>query len=183
MEDCARRNDLLSHVRFGVRVTGATFDEASGTWTVHTAGGEEIVADVVVSAVGQLHRPRVQDRQRGWKPIGGAQPGSSRPGRDCAVMKPLAWLLCLLGGLGWSWWFSGRGREGYLGNDQEANHRQDHTIIGETFRQNRGADRVGELSGRFLGWLRQQGLIRFARLRLNRRPLWPTGSSLRWSSL
>jgi cation diffusion facilitator CzcD-associated flavoprotein CzcO len=58
MEDCTHRNDLLSHVRFGVRVTGATFDEASGTWTVHTAGGEEIVADVVVSAVGQLHRPR-----------------------------------------------------------------------------------------------------------------------------
>jgi cation diffusion facilitator CzcD-associated flavoprotein CzcO len=58
MEDCARRNDLLSHVRFGVRVTGATFDEASGTWTVHTAAGEEIVAEVFVSAVGQLHRPR-----------------------------------------------------------------------------------------------------------------------------
>jgi cation diffusion facilitator CzcD-associated flavoprotein CzcO len=59
MEDCARRNDLLRHIRFGVRVTGARFDEASGTWTVRTAAGEELVADVLVSGVGQLHVPHV----------------------------------------------------------------------------------------------------------------------------
>lgn len=59
MEDCARRNDLLRHIRFGVRVTGARFDEPSGTWTVRTADGEELVADVLVSGVGQLHAPHV----------------------------------------------------------------------------------------------------------------------------
>lgn len=58
MEDCASRNGLLPHIRFGVQVTGARFDEAAGTWTVRTASGEEIVADVLVSSVGQLHRPR-----------------------------------------------------------------------------------------------------------------------------
>lgn len=59
MEDCARRNGILPHIRFGVRVTGARFDEPSGTWTVRTAAGEELVADVLVSGVGQLHVPHV----------------------------------------------------------------------------------------------------------------------------
>lgn len=59
MEDCARRNDLLRHIRFGVRVTGARFDEAAGTWTVRTADGEELVAEVLVSGVGQLHVPHL----------------------------------------------------------------------------------------------------------------------------
>lgn len=61
MEECARRNGLLPHIRFGVRVEGARFDEAAGTWTVRTASGEEIVADVLVSGVGQLHRPRLPE--------------------------------------------------------------------------------------------------------------------------
>jgi cation diffusion facilitator CzcD-associated flavoprotein CzcO len=61
MEDCARRNGILPHIRFGVRVAGACFDEASGTWTVRTAAGEELTADVLVSGVGQLHVPHVPD--------------------------------------------------------------------------------------------------------------------------
>ena len=59
MEECARRNDLQRHIRFGVEVASARFDEASGTWTVHTTAGEELVADVLVSGVGQLHRPQI----------------------------------------------------------------------------------------------------------------------------
>jgi len=59
MEDCARRNGILPHIRFGVQVTGARFDDATGTWTVHTAAGEQLTADVLVSGVGQLHHPSV----------------------------------------------------------------------------------------------------------------------------
>ncbi len=59
MDDCARKNDLLRHIRFGVEVAGARFDEASGTWTVRTTAGEELTADVLVSSVGQLHRPQI----------------------------------------------------------------------------------------------------------------------------
>lgn len=59
MEDCARRNDLARHIRFGVEVASARFDETSGTWTVRTTTGEELVADVLVSGVGQLHRPQI----------------------------------------------------------------------------------------------------------------------------
>jgi cation diffusion facilitator CzcD-associated flavoprotein CzcO len=59
MDDCARRNGILPHVRFGVEVESARFDEATATWVVHTTAGEELTADVLVSAVGQLHRPSI----------------------------------------------------------------------------------------------------------------------------
>jgi cation diffusion facilitator CzcD-associated flavoprotein CzcO len=44
-------------VRFGTEVTEAEFDAARGKWSVHTAGGEILEADVLVPAVGQLSRP------------------------------------------------------------------------------------------------------------------------------
>ncbi|MET3963302.1 cation diffusion facilitator CzcD-associated flavoprotein CzcO [Marmoricola sp. OAE513] len=44
-------------VRTGVEVTGASYDESSATWTVSTATGEQLVADFLVAAVGQLSRP------------------------------------------------------------------------------------------------------------------------------
>jgi cation diffusion facilitator CzcD-associated flavoprotein CzcO len=81
MEECAHRNDLLSHARFGVRVVGARFDDASGTWTVRTAAGEELIADVVVSAVGQLHRPRTPAIP-GLETFRGAQFHSARWNHD-----------------------------------------------------------------------------------------------------
>lgn len=59
IEDVARRNDLLKYIRFGTGVERARFDETTGTWTVHTTTGEDLVADVVVSSVGQLHRPSI----------------------------------------------------------------------------------------------------------------------------
>jgi cation diffusion facilitator CzcD-associated flavoprotein CzcO len=59
MEDVARRNDLLRHVRFGVEVASARFDDDAATWTVRTTSGEELTADVLVTAVGQLHRPSI----------------------------------------------------------------------------------------------------------------------------
>ena len=39
LEDCAARNGVLPHIRFNTEVTGARFDDASGTWTVRTASG------------------------------------------------------------------------------------------------------------------------------------------------
>ncbi len=57
MDACARKHGLLAHIRFNTGVTGARFDAVSGTWTVRTTTGEEFVAEVLVSGVGQLHRP------------------------------------------------------------------------------------------------------------------------------
>ncbi|MQA85778.1 MAG: SidA/IucD/PvdA family monooxygenase [Streptosporangiales bacterium] len=61
LRDCARKHGLLGHIRFGVEVTEARFDEADATWRVRTATGEEIAARVLVSACGQLNRPTLPD--------------------------------------------------------------------------------------------------------------------------
>ena len=53
--------DVRRHVRFGVEVTGASFDAESGQWTVCLDQGEPLVVDVLVSAVGQLSRPAVPE--------------------------------------------------------------------------------------------------------------------------
>ncbi|MFA5939721.1 MAG: NAD(P)/FAD-dependent oxidoreductase [Sinimarinibacterium sp.] len=58
---CARKYDVLRHVRFGAEVQSAVFDQARSVWTVTLASGERIEADTVVSAVGQLHRPAIPD--------------------------------------------------------------------------------------------------------------------------
>jgi cation diffusion facilitator CzcD-associated flavoprotein CzcO len=61
MDHCAEKYGILPHVRFGTEVVGARFDEDAGVWRIRTAQGrregEEIEAEVLVSGVGQLHRP------------------------------------------------------------------------------------------------------------------------------
>ncbi|CAM4483277.1 NAD(P)/FAD-dependent oxidoreductase [Nocardia ninae] len=52
---------LLPHLRFGCPVSKATYLEDQGYWEVITAAGLRIVADVVIFAVGQLHRPHLPE--------------------------------------------------------------------------------------------------------------------------
>jgi cation diffusion facilitator CzcD-associated flavoprotein CzcO len=59
--ELAIRHDLLRHCRFNAEVTGASYDESSNTWTVRCADGREVVADFVVTGVGQLNRPATPD--------------------------------------------------------------------------------------------------------------------------
>ncbi len=56
-ENCARKFDLPGHCRFRTELESASFDEAAGLWRLRTKDGEEIAAEVLVSAVGQLNRP------------------------------------------------------------------------------------------------------------------------------
>jgi cation diffusion facilitator CzcD-associated flavoprotein CzcO len=49
--------DLRRHLRLGAEVSSAAYDDTSGRWTVTLTSGEELVVDIVVSAVGQLSRP------------------------------------------------------------------------------------------------------------------------------
>ena len=55
----ARKHDLLSHIRFGCEVLGADYDEARGLWRIRLKGGEVLEANMLVSAVGQLHQPQI----------------------------------------------------------------------------------------------------------------------------
>ncbi|MEZ5135710.1 MAG: NAD(P)/FAD-dependent oxidoreductase [Acidimicrobiales bacterium] len=52
---------VTEHVRFGVEVTEAVWDDAAAVGRVHLDDGDELVARSVVCAVGQLNRPYVPD--------------------------------------------------------------------------------------------------------------------------
>ena len=61
MDHCVGKYGVLPHVRFETEIREARFDEAAGLWRMRTADGEELSADVLVSAVGQLNRPFTPD--------------------------------------------------------------------------------------------------------------------------
>ncbi len=54
LEHVAERYDLYRDIQFNTRVTGATFDEATNTWTVTTDAGDSVTAASVVTGVGAL---------------------------------------------------------------------------------------------------------------------------------
>jgi len=59
MEHCAKKYDILRHIRFRTEIAGAVWDEAASLWRIRTTKNEEILAEVLVSGVGQLNRPNV----------------------------------------------------------------------------------------------------------------------------
>jgi len=92
MEHCARKYDLLPHIRFGMEVVSARFDDDEGVWRLRTTDGEELSADVLVSGTGQLNRPFVPDIP-GLEEFSGPRFHSARwdhdvdlSGRDVAVV-------------------------------------------------------------------------------------------------
>lgn len=64
VDELVEHYDLLPHIRFGVEVEGATYDEERQRWHVHTreAGDARVRdADAVISAVGIFSQPKVPD--------------------------------------------------------------------------------------------------------------------------
>jgi len=61
INEVVRAHGLREHIRFGVEVTEAAFDEASGQWVVHwrerEAGTQVSRCRALITAVGQLNRP------------------------------------------------------------------------------------------------------------------------------
>ena len=57
LETCVTRYGLEPHLRFGVEVARAEFDEEAGVWRVTTTDREEMEAEVLVTATGQLSLP------------------------------------------------------------------------------------------------------------------------------
>ena len=56
------KHDLRSKIRFGVEVESAVFDEERALWRVTAKGSSEPVeAQILITAVGQLNRPRYPD--------------------------------------------------------------------------------------------------------------------------
>jgi cation diffusion facilitator CzcD-associated flavoprotein CzcO len=61
---------LREHLRLGVEIVEARFDEARGGWTLTTNAGEAVTARVVISAVGGLVDPALPDI-KGLESFGG----------------------------------------------------------------------------------------------------------------
>jgi len=57
LKDVAGRFGIEQLIRTRVTVTGCSWDETACAWTVRTADGEELAADALVLATGQLHQP------------------------------------------------------------------------------------------------------------------------------
>ncbi len=55
MEDIAEKYELLPHCRFEQEVSKVTWDETNSRWSLLMASGDEVEADVVVSAVGMFN--------------------------------------------------------------------------------------------------------------------------------
>ncbi|HEX8630460.1 MAG TPA: NAD(P)/FAD-dependent oxidoreductase [Catenuloplanes sp.] len=57
LEGCVADLGLTDSLRLGTEIVEARWDENDTCWRLHTADGDQIVADVLVPAVGQLSRP------------------------------------------------------------------------------------------------------------------------------
>lgn len=57
LHDCVRRFGLENHIRCASMVDGVTWLDARALWEVRLAGGERLLARMVVSAAGLLSRP------------------------------------------------------------------------------------------------------------------------------
>ncbi|HYM14707.1 MAG TPA: NAD(P)/FAD-dependent oxidoreductase [Dehalococcoidia bacterium] len=79
--DCAREYGVREHVRFRTEVASMAFNEARGAWALRLRaadGAEETVeAQAVISAVGQLNRPKLPEIA-GREGFGGASFHSAR---------------------------------------------------------------------------------------------------------
>lgn len=57
LHDCVQRFSIAQHIRPGAEVAGARYDEERALWEVRLAGGERLLARLLVSATGLLSRP------------------------------------------------------------------------------------------------------------------------------
>lgn len=61
LEHCVRKYGLTPHLRLNTEIASAAFDETAALWRLRTATGEELEANVLVSAAGLFNRPIVPE--------------------------------------------------------------------------------------------------------------------------
>ncbi|WP_236566752.1 flavin-containing monooxygenase [Nocardia sp. CY41] len=61
LREVVAAHGLASHLRLGTAIDEANYSETRGGWELVTSEGQRVHAEVVVFAVGQLHRPNIPD--------------------------------------------------------------------------------------------------------------------------
>ncbi len=56
LKHCAEKFGILPQIRFDTEIRDAAFDAETNKWRVSTAGGEDVMADLLVSAVGLFNQ-------------------------------------------------------------------------------------------------------------------------------
>ncbi|MBM0232582.1 NAD(P)/FAD-dependent oxidoreductase [Micromonospora sp. STR1_7] len=59
LRSCADRYGVRAHLRTGVEIESASYDDSTCTWSLSATDGTRFEADVAVFALGQLHLPNV----------------------------------------------------------------------------------------------------------------------------
>ncbi|MFC3456173.1 flavin-containing monooxygenase [Amycolatopsis speibonae] len=59
--DCADRFDVRARIEFKTEITSARFDRRLGLWRLRTGEGDVHLARTLITAVGQLNRPRIPE--------------------------------------------------------------------------------------------------------------------------
>jgi cation diffusion facilitator CzcD-associated flavoprotein CzcO len=55
------KNGITDHIRFGCELVSADYEPEKGQWRLELANGEVLHSQFLVSAVGQLHKPRIPE--------------------------------------------------------------------------------------------------------------------------
>ncbi|MFP6735040.1 MAG: NAD(P)/FAD-dependent oxidoreductase [Rhodospirillales bacterium] len=66
LNHCAEKYGAVDHIRFGAEIAAASFDEAARLWRLETNRGEEIEAEIFISAVGLFNKiayPDIEGRE------------------------------------------------------------------------------------------------------------------------
>jgi len=57
LRECVEAYGLAPHLRYGTEVVSATYHDRAARWTVETAAGDSVLAEIVVAGVGALNEP------------------------------------------------------------------------------------------------------------------------------
>ncbi len=61
LEGVADRNGITPKIRFNTPVSAAKFNDSTSDWTLTLENGEEVTADILICATGQLSNPKTPD--------------------------------------------------------------------------------------------------------------------------
>lgn len=61
LDSLVAKYDLRAKTRFGTEIAAARFDEKARQWQLETTSGDRLETDILVTALGQLNRPKMPD--------------------------------------------------------------------------------------------------------------------------